>query len=69
MSFFKNLNFKQKKFQNFPNFCQENENLCNKILVKTIKYCITTVISLEPRAEFEHFILRFNQMSLLRGYH
>jgi hypothetical protein len=33
--------------------------------------CTTTIISLGPRplsAEFQHFILRFNKMSLLCGY-
>jgi hypothetical protein len=35
----------------------------------TAPYCTTTIIDLEPYAEFQHFILRFNKMSLLCGYH
>jgi hypothetical protein len=34
--------------------------------------CTTTIISLEPcalNAEFQHFILRFDQILLLCGYH
>jgi ABC-type lipoprotein release transport system permease subunit len=34
--------------------------------------CITTIIIFEPCAlnvEFQHFILRFNEISLLCGYH
>jgi hypothetical protein len=38
----------------------------------TARTCTTTIISLEPcalNAKFQHFILRFNKMSLLCGYH
>jgi hypothetical protein len=38
----------------------------------TVPNCTTIIISLEPcavNAEFQHFILRFNKMSLLCGYH
>jgi len=35
--------------------------------------CTTTIITFEPcalnDAGFQHFILRFNKFSLLRGYH
>jgi hypothetical protein len=38
----------------------------------TAPTCTTTIITLEPcalNAEFQHFILRFNKISLLCGYH
>jgi len=38
----------------------------------TAPTCTTTIVTLKPRAlnaEFQHFILRFNKISLLCGYH
>jgi hypothetical protein len=38
----------------------------------TAPTCTTTIISLEPcalNAKFQHFILRFNKISLVRRYH
>jgi hypothetical protein len=38
----------------------------------TAPTCTTTIITLGPcafKAEFQHFILRFNKISLLCGYH
>jgi hypothetical protein len=39
--------------------------------ISTAPTCTTTIITLEPcalNAEFQHFILGFNKISLLRGY-
>jgi hypothetical protein len=57
--------------QKTVNFCGKLSFILSFLSGKGL-YCTTTTIGLEPcalNAEFQHFILRFNKISLLCQYH